>query len=181
MVIDGSTEGEAALHIEQLAAQLHRVVCKMRFGLDRRDSTTRLTTGDLTSPQLSMMFALSRYGPMRMRDLAAHERVYTPTASLMVDRLEQRGLVKRFGTLSDLRAVFVELTWRGHTHLEAVRAARASVYGTRDQLDVGPSQRDGDAYQHSSRLGAHVTDRLGHLHRPSSSSSITSVSTPTAA
>jgi DNA-binding MarR family transcriptional regulator len=128
MVIDRSAEGEASPDIEQLAAQLHRVVCKMRFGLDRYNGTTRLPTGDLTSPQLSLMFALSCRGPMRMRDLAAHECVYIQTASLMVDRLEQRGLVKRFGTPSNLRAVFVKLTRRGHAQLEAVRARRVSVF-----------------------------------------------------
>ena len=127
-MIDGCTDGDAAPNLAQLAAQLHRVVCKMRFGLGRPDSTARVTTGDLTPAQLSIMFALSRRGPMRMKDLADHECVYLPTASLIIDRLQQRGLVKRFGTPSDQRAVFVDLTPHGHADLEAVRAARATAF-----------------------------------------------------
>jgi DNA-binding MarR family transcriptional regulator len=89
---------------------------------------TRVTTGDLTSAQLSIMFALLRRGPMWITDLAAYEYVCTPTASSAVGRLERRGLVKRFGTPSDQRAVLVDLTPHGHADLEAVRAARATVF-----------------------------------------------------
>jgi DNA-binding MarR family transcriptional regulator len=94
----------------------------------RRNSTTRDVTGDLTSAQLLIMFALLRRGPMRMSELAAYEYVRVPTATLTVNRLEERGLVKRFGTPSDHRAVFVDLTPHGHADLEALRAARATVF-----------------------------------------------------
>ena len=126
--MDGCTEADAAPHLGQLAAQLHDVVCKMRFGLGCRNRTTRVTTGGPTSAQLSILFALLRRGPMRITDLAAYECVCTPTASSAVDRLERRGMVKRFGTRSDQRAVLVDLTPHGRADLEAVRGARATVF-----------------------------------------------------
>ena len=126
--MDGCTEADAAPHLGQLAAQLHDVVCKMRFGLGCHNRTTRVTTGDLTSAQVSLMFVLLRRGPMRIKDLAAHECVRMPTVTLAVGRLERRGLVKRFGTPSDLRGVLVDVTPRGRADLQAVRAARAAAF-----------------------------------------------------
>ena len=48
-----------------------------------------------------------------MTDLAAHERVRTPTTTVAIRRLEKLGLVKRSRDPSDLRAVLVEVTPRG--------------------------------------------------------------------
>jgi len=48
-----------------------------------------------------------------MTDLAAHERVRTPTTTVAIRRLEKIGLVKRSRDPSDLRAVLVDITPRG--------------------------------------------------------------------
>ena len=45
-----------------------------------------------------------------MTELAAHERVRTPTTTVAIRRLEKLGLVKRSRDPSDLRAVLVEVT-----------------------------------------------------------------------
>ena len=47
-----------------------------------------------------------------MTDLAAHERVRTPTTTVAIRRLEKIGLVKRSRDPSDLRAVLVDITPR---------------------------------------------------------------------
>ena len=45
-----------------------------------------------------------------MTELAAHERVRTPTTTVAIRRLEKLGLVKRSRDPSDLRAVLVDIT-----------------------------------------------------------------------
>jgi DNA-binding MarR family transcriptional regulator len=63
---------------------------------------------------------------MRMTELAAHERVRTPTTTVAIRRLEKLGLVKRTKDSSDLRAVLVEITPKGHAeHAEALANRRA--------------------------------------------------------
>jgi DNA-binding MarR family transcriptional regulator len=82
--------------------------------------------GDLTLAQLSILLTLLESGPIRMTDLAAHERVRTPTTTVAIRRLEKLGLVKRSRDPSDLRAVLVEVTPRGLVqHREALDARRA--------------------------------------------------------
>ena len=48
-----------------------------------------------------------------MTELAAHERVRTPTTTVAIRRLEKIGLVKRSRDPSDLRAVLVDITPEG--------------------------------------------------------------------
>jgi len=79
----------------------------------RRGDTSRATTGDLTLAQLSILVTLIDRGPIRMTDLAAHERVRTPTTTVAIRRLEKLGLVKRSKDQTDLRAVLVDITPRG--------------------------------------------------------------------
>ena len=60
-----------------------------------------------------------------MTELAAHERVRTPTTTVAIRRLEKLGLVKRSRDPSDLRAVLVNVTPRGLVqHREALEARR---------------------------------------------------------
>ena len=63
-----------------------------------------------------------------MTELAAHERVRTPTTTVAIRRLEKLGLVKRSRDPSDLRAVLVDVTPRGlFQHRESLAARRAQL------------------------------------------------------
>jgi DNA-binding MarR family transcriptional regulator len=79
---------------------------------------------------------------MRMTELAAHERVRTPTTTVAIRRLEKLGLVKRSRDVSDLRAVLVEVTPEGlvqHREALATRRAQLSILLaqlTEDDLDT---------------------------------------------
>jgi DNA-binding MarR family transcriptional regulator len=95
--------------VGELAEELHRVLTKV-FSVLRRGDTSRATTGDLTLAQLSILVTLLERGPIRMTELAAHERVRTPTTTVAIRRLEKLGLVKRSRDPSDLRAVLVDIT-----------------------------------------------------------------------
>lgn len=113
----------------ELAGELQRVLSKL-FSVLRRGDTSRgagnTGAGDLTLAQLSILLTLLDCGPIRMTELAAHERVRTPTTTVAIRRLEKLGLVKRSRDPSDLRAVLVEVTPRGLVqHREALDARRA--------------------------------------------------------
>jgi len=118
------TEPQAA----ELAGELQRVLSKLFSVLRRGDTRGAGNTGagDLTLAQLSILLTLLESGPIRMTELAAHERVRTPTTTVAIRRLEKLGLVKRSRDPSDLRAVLVEVTPRGLVqHREALDARRA--------------------------------------------------------
>jgi DNA-binding MarR family transcriptional regulator len=107
-------EREATVSETELAEGLHRTLSKLFSILRRGDpSAGKEAAGDLTLAQLSILFTLLDQGPIRMTDLAAHERVRTPTTTVAIRRLEKIGLVKRSRDPSDLRAVLVDITPRG--------------------------------------------------------------------
>jgi DNA-binding MarR family transcriptional regulator len=108
-------EREATVpELTELAEGLHRTLSKLFSILRRGDpSAGAAQASDLTLAQLSILVTLLDRGPIRMTDLAAHERVRTPTTTVAIRRLEKIGLVKRSRDPSDLRAVLVDITPRG--------------------------------------------------------------------
>lgn len=97
--------------VSEVAGELQRVLAKVMSVLRHTGKTA--AAGDLTLAQLSILLTLLDQGPMRMTELAAHERVRTPTTTVAIRRLEKLGLVKRSRDPSDLRAVLVEITPEG--------------------------------------------------------------------
>lgn len=67
---------EADAQVSELAGELQRVLSKVLAVLRHTGRTS--TSGDLTLAQLSILLTLFDQGPMRMTELAAHERVRTP-------------------------------------------------------------------------------------------------------
>jgi DNA-binding MarR family transcriptional regulator len=118
---------EAEPQVTELAGELQRVLSRV-FSVLRRGDTSRVATGDLTLAQLSILLTLLDQGPIRMTELAAHERVRTPTTTVAIRRLEKLGLVKRSRDPSDLRAVLVDITPRGlAVHRESLAVRRAQL------------------------------------------------------
>jgi DNA-binding MarR family transcriptional regulator len=118
---------ETESQVGELAGELQRVLSKL-FSVLRRGDTNRAEAGDLTLAQLSILLTLLDLGPIRMTELAAHERVRTPTTTVAIRRLEKLGLVKRSRDPSDLRAVLVDITPRGLSqHREALASRRAHL------------------------------------------------------
>jgi DNA-binding MarR family transcriptional regulator len=118
---------ETESQVGELAGELQRVLSKV-FSVLRRGDTNRTDAGDLTLAQLSILLTLLDQGPIRMTELAAHERVRTPTTTVAIRRLEKLGLVKRSRDPSDLRAVLVDITPKGLAqHREALAARRAQL------------------------------------------------------
>jgi DNA-binding MarR family transcriptional regulator len=98
--------------VAELADELHRVLMALNLRAHRRDRS-RLTIGDLTVAQLSILLTLRDQGPIRMKKLSVVERVCAPSLTVAIRRLETLGLVQRTRDTADLRLVFVELTPKG--------------------------------------------------------------------
>src|SRR3954463_12877247 len=134
---------ETESQVGELAGELQRVLSKV-FSVLRRGDTNRTDAGDLTLAQLSILLTLLDQGPIRMTELAAHERVRTPTTTVAIRRLEKLGLVKRSRDPSDLRAVLVDITPKGLAqHREAIATRRAQLAGMLSKLseDEGAARR----------------------------------------
>ena len=111
--------------VADLAADLQRILAKLVIVLRRSDNQAG-SRPDLTLAQLSILLTLLDSGPIRMTELAARERVRTPTTTVAIRRLEKLGMVKRSRDPSDLRAVLVEVTPEGLVqHGEALASRRA--------------------------------------------------------
>jgi DNA-binding MarR family transcriptional regulator len=133
-------ETEATVpELTELAEGLHRTLSKLFSILRRGDRSAGAALGsDLTLAQLSILVTLLDRGPMRMTDLAAHERVRTPTTTVAIRRLEKIGLVKRSRDPSDLRAVLVDITPRGlAVHRESLNNRITALVALLSQLS-GP-------------------------------------------
>src|SRR6201985_806563 len=128
--------------LTELADGLHRTLSKLFSILRRGDpSAGAAAANDLALAQLSILVTLLDQGPIRMTDLAAHERVRTPTTTVAIRRLEKIGLVKRSRDPSDLRAVLVDITPRGRAvHGESLANRRAALAAMLGQLP--PSDLD---------------------------------------
>ncbi len=131
---------DAEPQVSELAGELQRVLSKVLSVLRHTGRTS--TSGDLTLAQLSILLTLLDEGPIRMTDLAARERVRTPTTTVAIRRLEKLGLVKRTRDTSDLRAVLVDITPEGHAqHREALASRQAHLAAllsklSEDELDA---------------------------------------------
>ena len=128
-----STEPQVA----DLAGDLQQVLSKLFNVMRRRVEIPKDAEAgaDLTLAQLSILLTLLDRGPIRMTELAAHERVRTPTTTVAIRRLEKLGLVKRSRDPSDLRAVLVNVTPRGLVqHREALEARRKVLVAMMSKL-----------------------------------------------
>ena len=147
---------ETEPQVAELAGELQRVLSKLFSVLRRGDTTNKSQAGDLTLAQLSILLTLLDCGPIRMTELAAHERVRTPTTTVAIRRLEKLGLVKRSRDPSDLRAVLVEVTPRGLVqHREALEARRTFLAEMLAKLSEDDQRTLAAALGSLDRLGDH--------------------------
>ena len=82
---------ETEPQVAELAGELQRVLSRVFSILRRSDPSRDAATNDLTLAQLSILLTLLEQGPIRMTELAAHERVRTPTTTVAIRRLEKLG------------------------------------------------------------------------------------------
>ncbi|MBS1868498.1 MAG: MarR family transcriptional regulator [Actinobacteria bacterium] len=93
-------------------------------------------TGGQTSPTLTAALAtIERAGPLTPSALADRERIQRPTATRVVTRLEQLGLVTRTPDPADRRVAHVAITREGRALLKRIRT-RKNEYLARRLRDL---------------------------------------------
>src|SRR5712691_3053479 len=109
----------------ELAARLRPVLVRIARRL-RQESGTDL------SPSLATALAtIDRRGPLTPSGLAEIERVRRPTATRMVARLEEEGLVLRTTDPGDGRVSLVSASPEGRTLLKKVRGRKTAYLARR--------------------------------------------------
>jgi DNA-binding MarR family transcriptional regulator len=102
----------------ELPARLRTAVTRMARRL-RQESAVELT------PTLTAALGtIDRCGPLTPSALADAERVQRPTATRIVARLEQQGLVSRASDPDDGRVSRVEITREGRALLKRIRSRK---------------------------------------------------------
>jgi len=87
-----------------------------------------------------LLYLISQNPGIGLRELAERERIATPTASGLVDRLERAQLIERVRSETDRRRVGLTITPPGRRKLLAVRARRTVWLAERLRL-LEPAQR----------------------------------------
>lgn len=99
-----------------LADQLHFVAVHLLRVLRAQEETAGVSTA-----RLSALEVIVRDGPLAVKDLAARERVRSPTMVRVVDELLKRELVTKENSESDRRVTLVKATEAGERRLERDR------------------------------------------------------------
>jgi DNA-binding MarR family transcriptional regulator len=76
----------------------------------RRPLEAAIARGNLTGPQQSVMHALVHSEGMSLKELSAHLGLAHSTVSVIVDRLQERGLVERRTSETDRRVSRIAVT-----------------------------------------------------------------------
>ena len=81
--------------------------------------------------QLSALARTEEYGPLRMGELAAHERVAVPSLTRTARPLAAAGLISKEPDPSDGRSMLVEITPEGRELLGRIRRERSELLARR--------------------------------------------------
>ena len=93
--------------------------------------------GDLTPTQTAALATISIHGPLTPSELAAREKIQRPTATRVLTRLEEGGLIARTADPADRRSSLVSTTPAGTELLASVRDRKDAYLAQRlDRLSL---------------------------------------------
>ncbi len=87
-------------------------------------------THNITSPQLVALLAIAEMGPSTLKSIGRAIQLSPSTVVGIVDRLEEKGLVKRERDTRDRRNVFVAVTVAGQLVLANAPSALPNGFGS---------------------------------------------------
>ena len=95
---------------------------RLRLAITRTSRRLRQTSDRGLSPSLTSALAtVDNHGPLTPSELAARERVQRPTATRLVARLEELGVLQRAADPQDRRSSLLSTTPAGASLLASVR------------------------------------------------------------
>jgi len=110
---------------------------RLRLAVTRTARRLRQEAGSDMSPSLSAALAtVERHGPLTPSELAKIEAVKRPTATRIVAKLADAGLVDRAGDPTDGRVSLVSITAAGSALLSQMRSRKNAYLASRlDELE----------------------------------------------
>jgi DNA-binding MarR family transcriptional regulator len=95
--------------------------------------------GELSPSQAAALTTIAAHGPLTPSELAQRERIQRPTATRVLARLEEAGLLDRAGDPADRRSSLISATPAGRALLAAQRERKDAFLARR--LDrLGPDE-----------------------------------------
>jgi DNA-binding MarR family transcriptional regulator len=121
--------------------QTTSLASRLRLSIGRMSRRLRQEGGGgLPSSQYSALVTIERHGPLTPSELADRERIQRPSATRVLARLEEDGLVERTPDPSDRRSALIALTPDGTALLGDVRRAK-DVYLEQRLESLRPQER----------------------------------------
>ena len=110
---------------------------RLRLAITRTSRRLRQEAGPGLSPSLTAALAtVDRHGPLTPSELAKRERVQRPTATRLVARLEELGLLQRAADPLDRRSSLLSVTPEGSALLKQMRERKTAYLAHRiERLD----------------------------------------------
>jgi DNA-binding MarR family transcriptional regulator len=104
----------------------------LRHTIVRTARRLRQEAGEGLSPSLTAALAtVGRHGPLTPSELASRERIQRPTATRVLSRLEEEGLIQRTADLYDKRSSLVAVTAKGSELLDELRTRKTAFLASR--------------------------------------------------
>jgi DNA-binding MarR family transcriptional regulator len=129
----------ATRDLSGLAAGLRLVITRTARRLRQEAGT------DLGPSQTAALATIDRHGPLTPSELARMERIQRPTATRIVARLEEAGLVERVADPSDRRSFTVSATAEGSALMNKLRTRKNAYLARRlrglDESDLATLER----------------------------------------
>jgi DNA-binding MarR family transcriptional regulator len=105
---------------------------RLRLAITRTSRRLRQEAGQGLSPSLTSALAtVDTHGPLTPSELAARERVQRPTATRLVARLEELGVLQRAADPQDRRSSLLSVTPEGHALMEELRGRKTAYLAHR--------------------------------------------------
>jgi len=114
-----------ARNLSGLAAHLRLVITRTARRLRQEAGT------DLGPSQLSALASVERHGPLTPSELARIERIQRPSATRIVARLEEAGLVERVADPADGRSFTVGINGEGQALIKKLRTRKNAYLARR--------------------------------------------------
>ena len=105
---------------------------QLRLTIVRTARRLRQEAGSDLSPSLTAALStVERHGPLIPSELAARERIQRPTATRVLARLDEQGLIERMPDPRDGRSSLVTVTTAGRELLEELRTRKTAFLAAR--------------------------------------------------
>jgi DNA-binding MarR family transcriptional regulator len=105
---------------------------RLRLAITRSARRLRQEAGGALSPsQGAALATIARHGPLNPSELAAREKIQRPTATRVLARLEEAGLIVRAADPADRRSSLLTVTPAGAALLEAQRTRKDAFLSER--------------------------------------------------